>query len=109
MKMRSALRGKTTSAAEVSRVVPDGFYLRVDERELFVPFKEFPWFVDASVRQIMAVERPSPAHLRWPDLDVDLDLESIAHPERFPLLSRTPIDSPVRRARPRRSPRSSKT
>ena len=107
--MRSALHGKTTSAAEVSKVVPDGFYLRVDSRELFVPFREFPWFVDASVRQIMAVERPSPDHLRWPDLDVDLALESIEHPERFPCLSRTLTGSSVRRERTRRSPRSPKT
>jgi hypothetical protein len=91
-----------------ARVVPDGFGLRVDERELFVPFKELPWFADASVGQIMAVERPGPDHLRWSDLDVDLAIESIEHPERFPLVSRTLTDSTVRRARPRRSPASAK-
>jgi hypothetical protein len=106
MKMKSALRGKATSVAEVSKVVPDGFWLRVDERDLFVPFREFPWFADASVRQIMAVERPGPDHLRWPDLDVDLSLESILHPERFPLVSRTLA---VGRPRPRRSSSSPKT
>jgi len=34
------------------------------ERELFVPFKEFPCFRDASVREIANVELPSPHHLR---------------------------------------------
>jgi hypothetical protein len=27
-------------------------------------------------------------HLYWPDLDVDLDLERIEHPEKFPLVAR---------------------
>jgi hypothetical protein len=34
------------------------------------------------------VELPHPHHLYWPDLDVDLAVESIEHPERFPLVSR---------------------
>jgi hypothetical protein len=61
----------------------------LDGRELFVPFKKFPWFQDARIREIMLVERPSPHHLRWPDLDIDLAVESIEFPDRFPLVSRT--------------------
>jgi len=34
------------------------------------------------------VEEPSPGHFYWPDLDVDLGIESIEHPERFPLVSK---------------------
>jgi hypothetical protein len=33
--------------------------------------------------------RPTPDHLYWPDLDVDLSVESIRHPERFPLRAKT--------------------
>jgi hypothetical protein len=29
-----------------------------------------------------------PHHLYWPDLDIDLAVESIRHPEQFPLVSR---------------------
>jgi hypothetical protein len=100
--MKSALRGKTISTVEVSKVARDGFCLLVDERELFVPFKLFPWFADATIRQIAAVERPSHHHLRWPDLDVDLALASIEHPERFPLVSRAQPGLPVRLAQPAR-------
>jgi hypothetical protein len=42
----------------------------------------------ATVEQITTVERPTPSHLYWPKLDVDLLLESIRNPERFPLVSR---------------------
>jgi hypothetical protein len=37
----------------------------------------------------VALERPTPCHLYWPDLDVDLSLDSIEHPERYPLKSNT--------------------
>src|ERR1700736_5044545 len=85
--MKSATPGQSTSPAEVTNVSPHGFWLFVGERELFVSFKEFPWFLKASVREITNVLLPSPHHLYWPDLDVDLAVESIEHPERYRLLS----------------------
>jgi hypothetical protein len=103
--MKSALRGKNISAGEVSKVGSDGFWLLVDEREFFLPFKDFPWFQDATVREISAVERPAPKHLRWPNLDVDLSLESIEHPERFPLVAGQSGPRPASRARRRASRR----
>jgi hypothetical protein len=74
---------------EVTNISRAGFWLLMDDRELFVPFEQFPWFKDASIAEILDVERPSSRHLHWPELDVDLDVESIEHPERFPLVSRT--------------------
>jgi hypothetical protein len=37
---------------------------------------------------VFNVEELAAGHLHWPDLDVDLDLERIEHPERFPLVAR---------------------
>jgi hypothetical protein len=59
----------------------------VDGRELFLAFDEFPWFKQASVEAILRLERPSPEHFYWPELDVDLGLDSIERPERYPLKS----------------------
>jgi hypothetical protein len=50
-----------------------------------MPFSEFPWFKEAAIGSVLLVEEPSPGHLFWPKLDVDLSVESIRHPERFPL------------------------
>jgi hypothetical protein len=72
---------------EGTNVSPHGFWLFVGDRELFVPFKEFPWFREASVREITNVQLPSPHDLHWPDLDVDLAVKSIEHPEKYPLVS----------------------
>jgi hypothetical protein len=57
-------------------------------REHFVAFEHFPWFRDASIAELCNVEQPSSHHLYWPALDIDLAVESIDHPERFPLVSR---------------------
>jgi hypothetical protein len=45
----------------------------------------FPWFREATIREITNVQLPSPHHLYWPDLDIDLAVESIEHPEKYPL------------------------
>jgi hypothetical protein len=82
---------------EVTNVTPHGFWLFVGERELFLPFKEFPWFREATVRQITHVELPNPHHLYWPELDIDLAVESIEHPEKYPLVSRA---QPIKRLQP---------
>lgn len=79
--------GTVTSAAEVTNISQHGFWLLLDGRELFLPFEEFPWFKQAPVEAILNVERPGPTHLHWPALDVDLSLDSIEHPERYPLKS----------------------
>ena len=79
--------GTATSSPEVTNISRHGFWLLVDERELFLPFDEFPWFRGATVEQILEVERPQADHLRWPSLDVDLTVDSIEHPERYPLTS----------------------
>jgi hypothetical protein len=73
----------------VTHISRHGFWLLLGDRELFLPFSDFPWFKDASVSAILHVEWPQPHHLYWPDLDVDLAVESIDHPERYPLISKS--------------------
>ena len=58
--------GDIISAAEVTNISRHGFWLLLDDEELFVPFEQFPWFRTATVEQITTVERPTPDHLYWP-------------------------------------------
>lgn len=85
--MKSATLGVNTSPVEVTNLSPHGFWLLLGGEELFLPFAEFPWFREASVAKICHVELPSPQHLYWPELDIDLAVESIRDPGRFPLVS----------------------
>jgi Protein of unknown function (DUF2442) len=80
--------GSTPSQTEVTNISPHGFWLLVDDRELFLRFDEYPWFKQAPVEVILQLEEPRPGHLRWPKLDIDLSIGSIEHPERYPLTAR---------------------
>ena len=86
--MKSQALGNGTSDAEVTNISQHGFWLLLGNRELFLPFSDFPWVKGASISAILNVEWPQPHHLYWPDLDVDLAVESIEQPERYPLVSR---------------------
>jgi hypothetical protein len=85
--MSSAVLGHATSAVEVANVSAHGFWLLLGNEELFVPFAEFPWFRDAPIGKLTQVELPSPHHLYWPALDIDLAVASIRDPAQFPLVS----------------------
>ncbi|MGH8455329.1 MAG: DUF2442 domain-containing protein [Nevskiales bacterium] len=85
--MKSARLGKRTSDVEVTNVSEHGFWLLIQGQESFVGFETFPWFKEASIAELCQVELQSPHHLYWSDLDIDLAVESLTHPERFPLVS----------------------
>ena len=89
MKGSSVLPGTSTLEVEVTNVSKHGFWLLLGDEELFMPFSEFPWFKNAPIAKLTNVQRPQSHHLYWPELDVDLAVESIRHPEKFPLVARS--------------------
>jgi len=88
MSVKSVPRGDSTSAVEITNISPLGFWLFIDGREVFAAFEHFPWFRNATIGDLLRVERPSPHHLYWPTLDIDLAIDSLDHPDRYPLVSR---------------------
>ena len=82
--------GNVTSAAEVTHISQHGLWLLLGDEELHLPFQQFPWFRQATVDQIITIEHPTPNHLYWPLLDVDLSVDSIRRPDHFPLVSNAP-------------------
>ena len=89
MMSKSEKRGVDTSKVEVTSISPHGFWLLLDDREHFLSFEDFPWFRGVSVEAIGNVQRPQPHHLYWPDAEVDLTVDSIEHPERYPLKAKS--------------------
>ncbi len=79
--------GTVTSAPELTNVSKHGLWLLLGQEELHLPFAKFPWFRKATIEQLSEIEWPSPNHLYWPLLDVDLSVESVRDPEAFPLVS----------------------
>lgn len=86
--MTSATLGANTSEVEVTNVSKHGFWLLIRNQEVLLSFEQFPWFKDAPIGKLLNVELLSLDHLYWPELDIDLAVESIFHPEQFPLVSR---------------------
>lgn len=89
--MKSSKAGKTISDSktEVTNVSPHGIWLFHDGNEYFLSYDSFPWFKKANIEAIMNLEVPGPNHFYWPDLDVDLHLDTIKNPEKYPLISQS--------------------
>jgi hypothetical protein len=87
--MISRMRGKNTSTVEVTNISAHGVWLLTDDKELFMSYEEFPWFKNATIAQVTNVEEPRKGHFYWPDLDVDLTIDIIEHPEKYPLKAKT--------------------
>lgn len=75
------MHGLTSPSAqapvELSRVSAQGLWLRLDTTTHFLSFDRYPAFRDASVRALANIELPCPNRVYWPELDVDLAIESI--------------------------------
>jgi hypothetical protein len=73
---------------EVVDISTDGFRLLVEERDFFLPFKDFPWFKKAKIADIHRVKILHGYHLHWPALDVDLELSALENLKNYPLIFR---------------------
>jgi len=84
--MKSSELGGSTSKVEVTNISMSGIWLLIREREYFLPYNDFPWFNDAKLSEIQNVKLLHPHHLYWPDLDIDLELESILNVKKYPFI-----------------------
>ncbi len=81
--------GIDTSRSEVTNISAVGFWLLVDDAEYFVPFSDYPAFRAATIAQIMNAQQLAPRQFYWPELDADIELDALEHPEQYPLLWRS--------------------
>ena len=87
--MKSENTGAGTSPAEILNVSPHGFWILIMGTEYFLEFDKFPWFRKATLEQLFNVELFREEHLYWPGIDVDLNLDRIRNPEKYPLVAST--------------------
>ncbi len=88
--MKSKKVGANTSPIEVSNISRHGLWLLMHDREYFLAFDDFPWFREANLSSILEVQLLHGHHLYWPALDLDLELEAIQFPEKYPLTDKHP-------------------
>ena len=96
-------RNRGLSEVEVANVGRFGLWLFVHDKEHFLSYEEYPWFRDARIGDVLDVVLVHGNHLHWPSLDVDLCIESLEHPEAFPLTYRGQATAPGRRRQAQRT------
>ncbi|MFA7576932.1 MAG: DUF2442 domain-containing protein [Candidatus Muiribacteriota bacterium] len=77
--------GKNISNYEISNINSNGIWIIINDYEYFINFKNYPEFKQANLNDIFLFEYNEPDHLYWEKLDIDIELDSLENPERFPL------------------------
>ena len=82
-----------TSVA-VLMINAQGMLISVQGNDYFLSYNRVPWLRDARISSVLNVRMSGPRAIEWPELDVDLEVDSLRHPERYPLvMKRTPLDA----------------
>ncbi len=90
MKKSSARGASTSREFEVLALTPHALWICVRGREHMLDYGRFPWFRNANIEDVERCELRFD-HLYWPRLDVDLHLDSLEDPGRFPLVSKVAV------------------
>jgi len=92
--MQTDLRNNTKSTSvNVLMINAQGIMLSVMGQDYFLSYHRIPWMRDARISSVLNVQMCGTEAIEWPDLDVDLEIESLKHPERYPLvIKRNPLD-----------------
>ncbi len=85
--MKSLKRGKSISEPEITNITQHGFWIFLNGKEYFIAFDQFPWFKRARINELSNVQLCHGSHLYWPDLDVDLSVDIIEHPDHYKLVA----------------------
>lgn len=83
--MKLKTTGTSISGVEVSNISIHGIWLLIEGKEYFLSYQAYPWFKDARLSEIQSVQLLHGVHLYWPKLDVDLSINNLEYPEKYPL------------------------
>jgi len=75
---------KAAVKSQITSIEEDGFWLLTNDGEFFISFKKYPAFKKATVEQIFDFTEHF-GDFYWERLDIDIELESLKHPENYPL------------------------
>ncbi len=79
--------------ASVLMINAQGIMLSVLGNDYFLSYNRVPWLKDARISDVLNVRMSGHSAIEWEALGVDLEIESLKHPERYPLImKRNPLD-----------------
>ena len=74
------------TSANVLMINSQGIMLSVCGNDYFLSYNRIPWMLTASIGDVLNVRMSGRNAIEWPTLNVDLEIESLKHPERYPLI-----------------------
>jgi len=74
------------TSVSVLMINSQGMMLSVLGQDCFVSYNRVPWLRDARVSSVLNVRMSGLRSIEWPELDVDLEIEILKYPERYPLI-----------------------
>ena len=83
---KNSSRNTYDTLVNVLMINSQGIMLNVGGNDYFVSYNRLPWMKDATVKSVLNVQMAGKNAIEWPDLDVDLEIDSLKHPERYPLV-----------------------
>ena len=86
--MKSSKNGEDILVS-VENITPFGLWIFVNGREYFLSYKDYPYLRNQTLKAIQAVQLLHAYHLYWPELDVDLEINNLENPEKYPLKWKT--------------------
>ena len=82
------------TSVSVLMINAQGIMLSVQGNDYFISYNRMPWLKDARISDVLNVRMSGRSAIEWTSLDSDLEIESLKHPERYPLImKRSPLDS----------------
>lgn len=85
--METSLKNNSANtSASVLMINAQGIMLSVLGQDYFLSYNRIPWMRDAAIKYVLNVQMSGRNAIEWPDLDVDLEIDSLKHPERYPLV-----------------------
>ena|SRR3990167_6410060 len=81
--MNALKNGNNTS--EVKMINSKGFVLKINDKEYFLSFDNYPYFRDIPVQDIFNVTIDEYRDLRWEKYDIDLCEEILNNPLEYPV------------------------
>jgi hypothetical protein len=81
------------TSVSVLMINSQGIMLSVQGNDFFVSYNRMPWLKDARISDVLNVRMSGRSAIEWEALGVDLEIDSLKHPERYPLImKRNPLD-----------------
>lgn len=73
-------------SANVLMINSQGIMISVCGNDYFLSYNRIPWMLSAAIGDVLNVRMSGRNAIEWPALNVDLEIESLQHPERYPLI-----------------------